>query len=825
MESGTPGTKRLERIAVSGLVQGVGFRPFVHRLANRHRLGGFACNTPEGVLMELEGAPANLDSFIDDLLSETPPLAQICALERLFLYESGEQHYQGFEIRKSIGRGRRLTLIPPDICVCDDCLDELFQPENRRFLYPFINCTNCGPRFTIIRSMPYDRPATTMANFTMCPECRSEYVDPSDRRFHAQPNACPRCGPRLTLVDRDNRLIPGDPVFQAVALLKQGKILAVKGLGGFHLAVDSADDRAVQRLRLRKHREEKPFALMTGSLYSVRQLVRLTASEERLLTSRERPIILAEKYPGAPAVEAVAPGNERLGVMLPYTPLHYLLFFHPEAGGNYSRGDSIFPALVMTSANLCDEPICKDNNEARERLRDIADAFLMHDREINVRCDDSVVHCMGGEPMFIRRSRGYAPVPIIVQGNSPPILALGGELKNTLCLLDGRRAFMSQHIGDLERSHTLAFFHDAVNHFTKALDIAPQVYACDLHPDYFSTKYLERLRGSRAPADIISVGVQHHHAHIASVLAEHGFDGPVIGLAMDGAGYGPDGTVWGGEILICTPDVFVRAGHIDCVPLPGGSAAVRQPWRMAFSHLHAAYGDRWDRLDLPCLTRVPRSDLEVLLQACSAGLNSPLTSSLGRLFDAAASILDLCHETTYEGQAALLIETAGAANNYRVDPLPHCIRHDDREHVSFNPVVYGPANSINATPLPPIHGGYILDYRPAFRAMVEGVIRKKPTQELALAFHTTLAASFADIADRLRESTGIDTIACSGGCWQNRLLSGLAREFLEQRGFKVISNRLAPVNDGGLSLGQAYAAAAVVGSTGERKIECALQFP
>jgi hydrogenase maturation protein HypF len=815
--------KRLEHIAVTGFVQGVGFRPFVHRIACRHRLDGFARNTPYGVVIEVEGAPGDLESFIRDLRNETPPLAQIHALERQVVQESAEPHYSGFEIRESLGGGRQLALVPPDVCVCGDCIAELFHPADRRYLYPFINCTNCGPRFSIIRALPYDRSATTMANFAMCPECLREYEDPRDRRFHAQPNACPACGPQLSLVDRDNCMIAGDPVRSAIALLKQGKIIAVKGLGGFHLVVDGTSDRAVRRLRQSKHREEKPFALMTGTLSSARLLVALTPAEERLLAGRERPIVLAGRNPDTAAFENVAPGNSRFGVMLPYTPLHYLLFFHPSAGGDFLHGNAVFPALVMTSGNLSDEPICKDNDEALTLLHDVADAFLLHNRDIHARCDDSVVQCTGETVSFIRRSRGYAPVPIAVRGGTTPVLALGGELKNTFCLLGDRQAFMSQHIGNLEGSPALSFFREALRHFSRMLDIEPGVFACDLHPDYLSTKYLERLFGESEPGDIVTVRVQHHHAHIASVLAEHGHDGPVIGFSMDGTGYGADGTVWGGEVLICTPLAFVRAGHIGSVPLPGGSAAVRQPWRMAFSHLLAAYGEEWDTLDLPCLNRIPRGELAVLGYASRAGLNSPLTSSLGRLFDGVASILDLCHETTYEGQAAILLETATAAHGMS-NPLLYSLRCDEMEHRVFTPLVQGSGCSPDVSPLPLIREGWILDYRPTIRALVRGVRKGTPVPELASSFHATIAASFAETAERIRAATGIGTVACSGGCWQNLILSGLVKELLEQRGFRVITNSLVPVNDGGLSLGQAYTAASVIGSVRERGATCALQF-
>ncbi|MBT4482531.1 MAG: carbamoyltransferase HypF, partial [Candidatus Latescibacteria bacterium] len=554
----------MECIEVTGMVQGVGFRPFVYNLAKTGSLGGYITNTPKGVTIEIEGKKEAIDKFVKDLMFKPPSLSKIVSLERSVIRHDPEAEnkkiYRDFEIRESVRDGHPETLIPPEACTCEECKSELFDTKDRRYLYPFINCTNCGPRFTIMKELPYDRPFTTMADFTRCPSCLSEYTDPGNRRFHAQPNACPVCGPRLELVNGCGKSINGDPVVTAIDYLRQGKIVAIKGLGGFHLAVDGTNNEAVKRLRRKKSREEKPLALMVGSLSEAKKLVLMGLTEERILNSFERPIVLASRCENNRDIQyiadSVAPGIGYLGIMLPYTPLHYLLFYHPEAGGSFKSDITAFHALVMTSGNKSEEPVCKDNDEALERLGNIADAFLLHNRDIFVRCDDSVVRCYDTEVSFIRRSRGFAPSPVFLPDRAIPVLAFGGELKNTLCIVNGNNAFMSQHIGDLENIPTLGFFHEAATHFMKILDLRPHLFAYDLHPDYLSTKYAKKMIGDLDEMHYGAVGVHHHHAHIAGVLAEHGNSGPVIGLSMDGSGYGKDGTVWGGEILICTPHSF-----------------------------------------------------------------------------------------------------------------------------------------------------------------------------------------------------------------------------------------------------------------------------
>ncbi|MCE5252242.1 carbamoyltransferase HypF [bacterium] len=810
---------KCERIEIRGIVQGVGFRPFVHNLAHDCRLCGYVKNNPDGVVIEAEGAPEDIEVFISSLMSRAPVLSRIVELRRTVLdNEPGGRKYLTFEIRASDRTGKPQALISPDVCVCGDCLRELFDQHDRRYLYPFINCTNCGPRFSIIRRLPYDRGFTTMAGFIMCPDCEREYHDPADRRFHAQPDACPHCGPKLRLVDGDGRDIPGDPVLAAVELLRMGRIVAVKGLGGFHLAVDGAQDEAVQRLRSLKHREEKPLALMTGTIRSARKMIHLTVNGRAALESHERPIVLAPRFDGraksSPVAPSVAPGTYYLGIMLPYTPLHYLLFFHPQAGGDFAGGKPVFDALVMTSGNLSEDPICKDNDEALRRLSGIADAFLIHDREIAVRCDDSVVNAGGEEISFVRRSRGFAPVPVFLPEPVPPVLAFGGELKNTLCVTDGHRAFVSQHIGDLENIPTLGFFREAVDHFTGILELDPRVYACDLHPDYLSTRYCKQCLSERSDELYGVVGVQHHHAHITSVLAEHGHTGTVIGFSMDGTGYGLDETIWGGEVLISSPVSFVRFAHLDYVPMPGGTAAVREPWRMALSHLRAAYGDRWLSFDMPCLRHLSPHERELLDQACSAGLNSPRTSSLGRLFDAAASLLDIRHRSAFEGQAAMMLESAAAAGEHTPQTLPYTVRKSPPEIYDSYPLLWGsctadiPGASIH------VSDGCIIDYIPLIRGLMEEARRGKPVSGLAAAFHNTLAASFLEVAEYARESTGINTVALSGGCWQNLILFVRFRDVLKEHGFTVLTNRQVPVNDGGISLGQAYTAAACMRNRG-----------
>ncbi len=608
-------------VRVEGVVQGVGFRPFVYALATGLGLTGLVGNDLDGVFAEVEGPAAAVSEFLRRLERDAPPLARI---ERVSTRDLPPAETAGFVIAASEAQtGLRRTLVSADTATCADCLRELADPADRRHEYPFINCTNCGPRFTIVRDVPYDRPLTTMAPFTMCERCAAEYHDPADRRFHAQPACCPACGPRLAL-DGDSQ----DPLPAAAELLRRGRILAVKGLGGYHLAADAACEQAVAALRQRKHREDKPFAVMAANLTAAAELAEVDAAAAALLTSPARPIVLLPRKPGAAVAQATAPGNRQLGVMLPYTPLHHLLL------------EAVARPIVLTSGNVSDEPIAYRDDEARETLTGIADAFVTHDRAIHVRTDDSVARAFRGRPMLLRRSRGYVPEPLTLRTGFPrPVLACGAELKNTFCLARGRHAFVSHHIGDLENAETLRSFTEGIEHFRRLFDIDPQVVAHDLHPEYLSTKYALELDGVELH------GVQHHHAHIASCLADNGEEGPVIGVAFDGTGYGTDGTIWGGEFLAAGLATFERGGHLAPVPMPGGAAAIRQPWRMA-----AAY------VEDPDVARRHPDRWPAVVAMAAKGINSPLTSSAGRLFDAAAAILGVRDTINYEGQAAIELE-------------------------------------------------------------------------------------------------------------------------------------------------------------------------
>ena len=796
-----------EKLQVRGIVQGVGFRPFVNNLALSMGIGGYVKNTPDGVTIEIVGDDISRDEFVRRLADDAPPLALILEIHRDRAVPVKQEAFNTFHIVESGSDGSPRTLISPDTAVCDDCLEEMFDPGNRRFRYPFINCTNCGPRFTIIRSLPYDRPNTTMSSFTMCPDCAREYGDHHDRRFHAQPDACHVCGPHVSLLNPDGSDVDGDPVVKAIDLLRKGKILAIKGLGGFHLAVAAHDENAVNRLRVRKRRFEKPLAVMTGNLSSARTLTVLSNTEERLLAGRERPIVLARANKGAAIASAVAPGNPYLGVMLPYTPLHYLLFFDPICGGDYHNGQALFEALVMTSGNLSEEPICRTNEDALDRLGDIADAFLVNDRDIYVRCDDSVVTSFGGKPVFVRRSRGYVPVPVFMRFNAPQILAAGPELKNTVCLTDGSRAFQSQHIGDLENSTVLGLYREAIDHFSAIHDLSPHILAHDLHPRYLSTQYVKDRHNEPG---IGTVGVQHHHAHIAGVIGEHGVDGPVIGLALDGTGYGLDGTVWGGEVLLSTAGSFTRAGHFAYMQLPGGEKAIREPWRMAFSYLRAAYGDKWRDLDLPCLNQITRSALDVVDQACERGINAPQTSSCGRLFDAVSSILDIIHTVSFEGQAAYLLELK-TDRTCDADVLPYSI--SDREAIpTRNYPVLGGSLVKTTLPEPPDYPyRHVIDVLPMVRGIVGELMNGISAGHIAASFHRTVIAALCEVVDRIADYTGIRIVALSGGCFQNRILSERLSSLLREKKYTILMHRLVPANDGGVSFGQACVATAVTG--------------
>ncbi|HXE00075.1 MAG TPA: carbamoyltransferase HypF [Candidatus Acidoferrum sp.] len=750
-------TVRLQ-LTISGMVQGVGFRPFVHALARRLDLAGYVANDSHGVTIEVEGDGRRVARFVVALERETPPLALI---ERVSTREVPRQGATPpFVIAPSQSGNSRAALVSPDVATCQDCLRELFDPADRRFRYAFANCTNCGPRFTITRDVPYDRATTTMAAFTMCEACAREYHDPADRRFHAQPLACPRCGPRLTLVDAGDHGGDDDPVRAAAALIRAGRILAVKGLGGYHLAADAGDERAVAALRGRKHREEKPFATMVADVDGAERLAILDPEERRLLTSARRPIVLVRRRPEAPVASATAPGNRSLGIMLPYTPLHHLLM--QELGA----------PIVLTSGNVSDEPIAFRDADARERLAGIADAFLTHDRAIHIRTDDSVVRSFRGAPMPLRRARGYAPQPLRVDEAFPrPVLACGAELKNTICLGKGHHAFLSHHIGDLENYDVLRSFTEAVAHLRALFDVTPAVVAHDLHPEYLSTKWALEQEG------VEPVGVQHHHAHVIACLADNRASGPVIGVAFDGLGYGGDGTLWGGEFLVADATGFERAGHLAAVPMPGGTAAIREPWRMAAVYLERAYAG-----EVPALPLRHRHEARwrAVLDVARSGFNSPLTSSAGRLFDAVSALLGVRDVATYEGQAAIELEQLVDPTEARAYVAPLRIDGETFE----------------------IPGADLV------RAAAEDLLRDAPPPLIAARFHNGVAASIVAGCRVVRERSGLATVALSGGVFQNMVLLARTVDALEAHGFQVLRHRQVPPNDGGLSLGQAVIAAA-----------------
>ncbi len=760
-------------IHVSGVVQGVGFRPFVYGLATRLGLTGWVINTSAGVDIHIQGPPDHVDVFVDALVAEAPPLARIDAL---IVEEAAPDSFEGFEIRASEAVEGAFQPISPDMSICPDCLRELFDRRDRRYRYPFINCTNCGPRFTIIKDIPYDRPNTTMAVFPMCEDCAREYHDPADRRFHAQPVACPVCGPRVWLVTYDEvmgeqgpvpmpvKVFEDEAIRETLILLRLGRIVAIKGLGGFHLACDARNEEAVSELRRRKLRRDKPFALMMRDVAQVEQYCIVSEAERALLESRERPIVLLEKRRGGGIAAAAAPGQTTLGVMLPYTPLHYLLF----------DGDNPMP-LIMTSGNLAEEPIATDNKEALERLADLADAFLLHDRDIHIRTDDSVMRVFRGAELPVRRSRGYAPYPVRLPFSLPPLLAVGGELKNTFCVTRDQYAFLSHHIGDMENLETVRSFEQGVTHFETLFRISPQAIACDMHPNYMATRYAQQ-RAEREGLPLIRV--QHHHAHVAAVMAENGHPGdrPVIGVAFDGTGYGTDGAIWGGEFLIATYAAFERAAHLKYVPLPGGDAAARRTARAGITHLLMA-GLALEP-HLPPVAALGAVELNIVRQQVERGLNAPPTSSMGRLFDAVAAIIGVREEVNYEGQAAIELEAL-------VEP----------DEIGFYP--FGTGEEIDASP--------------AIRAVVLDFEDGVPQREIAARFHNGVALMIRNTCLWLRDEYGLSEVALSGGVFQNVTLLGMALDLLHAEGFTALTHRLVPPNDGGLALGQAVVAGAVLG--------------
>ena len=725
---------RRVRARVEGTVQGVGFRPFVFRLASELRLAGFVLNDERGVLVEVEGGDSDVDGFLRRLADEAPPLAAIEAVRPRDVAVAGER---GFRIVASPHGGEPAASVSPDTATCDDCLRELFDVEDRRHRYPFVNCTNCGPRFTIVRGVPYDRPLTTMAGFELCPRCRAEYDDPADRRFHAQPNACPECGPTLRLGTQR-----GDAALRAaVSALRDGAVVAVKGIGGYHLACLAAREPAVAALRARKHREDKPFAVMVGDVGAARALVSLSGEEAALLAGRERPIVLAPRRPDAPVAASVAPRSADLGVFLPYSPLHHLLL--ADAG----------EPLVMTSGNVSDEPIAHEDDDALARLEGIADLVLLHDRPIQTRTDDSVLRAVPGRrPLLMRRSRGFVPDSLRLPGDGRPLLACGAELKSTFCVAKGGRAWVGHHIGDLKSFEVLQAYEAGIEHFERLFAVTPEVAAHDEHPDYLSTRH------ALARTGVETVSVQHHHAHLAACLAEHGETGRAAGAIFDGSGHGRDGTVWGGEILVGDLRDFERAAHLWPVRLPGGDRAVEQPWRMAVSWLLEA---GWEGP----LPGPDRRRTEQIAELVRSGVASPLTTSMGRLFDAVAALCGLRDEVTYEGQAAIELEALA----------------DERERGAYE-----------------MPG---LDARPTILAVAEDRARGVDPAVISARFHNAVARATAEVC-------GEELVVLSGGVFQNRRLLTATRDALEAAGHRVLVPERLPPNDGGISYGQAAVAAA-----------------
>jgi hydrogenase maturation protein HypF len=748
--------KRAE-IGITGIVQGIGFRPFIYNLAQKHLIRGWVLNNEKGVLIDAESEDGNLDRFIQDIPKLAPPLARIESFDVKYSQPLG---YTTFEIRKSVEAQEKFTLISPDVATCDQCLSELFSSQNFRYRYPFINCTLCGPRFTIIQDIPYDRHKTTMAPFVMCPVCQKEYEDPSDRRFHAQPNACPACGPSLHLEDREGKEVPRDPIVKTLDLLSKGRIVAIKGLGGFHLVCDAKNQEAVSLLRSRKFREDKPFAVMCRNLEEVKEHCEVNEGEEKLLLSVERPIVILRRREGSPVAHAVAPYQDTLGIMLPYSPLHHLLLNGP------------LKTLVMTSGNVSDEPISYKNEEAFRRLSKIADYFLFHNREIHMRCDDSVTRIFREKPYILRRSRGYVPFPVKLSFPLEMILACGGELKNTFCLTRDRYAFMSHHIGDLENLETLTSFEEGIEHFKKLFYVEPKAVAYDLHPDYLSTQYALSI------PDIPKIGAQHHHAHIVSAMAENGMEGDVIGVALDGTGFGLDNTIWGGEFIKANLRDFDRLAHLKKVAMPGGTMAIKEPWRMAMVYLSEAFGDETTKLKIDLIRRIDPQKWDVLKRAIEKKINTLLTSSMGRLFDAISSLLSIRDEVHYEGQAAIELEMIA---DHRVkEEYPFHIQKDEKPMV--------------------------VDSQEMIRGVVRDLIDGAPASKISGKFHRTIAGFIIGTCESIRSKEKLNRVVLSGGVFQNIFLLSLVTKGLKRSGFDIYTHHLVPPNDGGISLGQAVIA-------------------
>jgi hydrogenase maturation protein HypF len=762
-------TRDSVQINVRGVVQGVGFRPFIYQLATQYSLKGWVCNTSENVKIEVEGETKAVEQFLVDLIEKAPPRAII---EDITITHCLPRNYSDFEIRQSIAEEGKYQLISPDIATCQDCLREILSPDDRRYRYPFTNCTNCGPRFTIIEDIPYDRPRTTMRHFKMCPECQQEYDNPLNRRFHAQPNACPNCGPTLELLDANGHSITvDDAINTASQLLREGKIIAIKGLGGFLITCDATSELVVNLLRQRKNRLFKPFAVMFSSIEEVKKHCSLTIEEEKLLTSPFSPIGLVEWKNTSTISPAVAPNLIYLGVMLPYTPLHHLLL--RETG---------IP-LVMTSGNISEEPIAKDNDEALRRLSGISDYFLVHNRDIYACYDDSVTIVERGTPQLIRRARGYAPYPIHLKFRSQQIIGCGAELKNTFCLARDEYAFLSQHIGDMENLETMDHFENTIALYKKLFRIEPEVIAHDMHPDYLATRYAHEIADTSGKR---LVSVQHHHAHIVSCMVDNRLENPVIGVAFDGTGYGSDGNIWGGEFMVADYRGFRRVGQLENLPLPGGAMAIKKPYRTTIGYLLSLFGEDILNQKLPFFKWVDSNEVGIIKKQIENGINSPLTSSCGRLFDAISALIGVRSEVEYEAQAAIELEM---------------LAYDEKNETALYPFSIVEQNGLS-----------VIKLQELFSALISDLQNGTAQARIAIRFHNTIARMILMLCQVISKKSNITDVVLSGGVFQNRLVLRKAITLLESDGFKVYTHRQVPCNDGGISLGQVVIANFVKGS-------------
>jgi hydrogenase maturation protein HypF len=768
LDTGTDGKKIIRGLLkITGVIQGVGFRPFIYRLARDRGLAGYVANTAAGVTIEIDGTAQEIERFAQAIASDKPPLACIeeLHLEKIKLGPDGT--HQNFHIVESISAGNTIGPITPDSDVCDNCLVELFAPDDRRYLYPFINCTDCGPRYTLIEKTPYDRPLTAMKHFDLCESCKAEYKDPLDRRFHAQATCCPACGPAVTLTTPGGQAVEDcDPIRMTADLLKAGKIVAIKGIGGFHLAVNAVNPEAIAKLREKKGRPDKPLAVMAASLEQVTAFAYCTLEEQKILRGREKPIVLLEKKLPFHLADNVAPDNRFIGVMLPYTPIHHLLFYYHD-----------FQALVMTSANLSGSPVVKDNDEAFSKLAHIADFFLLHDRQIVTQADDSVIRMSNTYPAIYRRARAFVPSVLNLNKNNGHTLALGAIIKNTICLTKEKEAFVSPHIGDLDNLDTQLHQKNISRHFQTLLRIEPDLLVHDLHPDYAGSRYASSQK------ELPTIGVQHHHAHAVSCMAEHGLTGPVIALTLDGNGYGPDHTVWGGEVLLADYLNFERLAHFSGVEMPGGDAAIREPWRMAVSHLNRAFGNDYKKLDLQIL-HDHTAQIGVIQQMIDRSVNSPLTSSCGRLFDAVAALLGLRYTVSFEGQAAAELEML--------------LKPDVAENSTYSfEIIQSDANP------------WLLPLTPIIHDLVADLLQNVPPSLISRRFHNTLSGLFTQTCEKIRKQNGINIVVLSGGVFQNLNLLRQLKRNLENLSFAVYAHEQVPSNDGGISLGQAVAGRAM----------------